>query len=174
MDKGAHFYRCDFQVHSPRDRDWTGNKFGVNADAVETLTADEKKQIIYDRIQFAKEYLEKARNAGLNVIAITDHHDVVSIKTIRKAAEEENATFKAALQFEKVIAVFPGIELTLANPASQCLLIFDADFTDANLDSVVRFLGIAPTNEFEKFTIETQRISQAIINSSFGVENRQI
>jgi len=164
MDKGAHFYRCDFQVHSPRDRDWTGNKFGVNADAVETLTADEKKQIIYDRIQFAKEYLEKARNAGLNVIAITDHHDVVSIKTIRKAAEEENATFKAALQFEKVIAVFPGIELTLANPASQCLLIFDADFTDANLDSVVRFLGIAPTNEFEKFTIETQRISQAIIN----------
>jgi len=23
MDKGAHFYRCDFQVHTPRDRQWT-------------------------------------------------------------------------------------------------------------------------------------------------------
>lgn len=164
MDKGAHFYRCDFQVHSPRDRAWTGNKFGVDADAVAALTADEKKQITDDRIQFAKEYLEKARNKGLNVIAITDHHDVTSVKTIRKVAEAENAAFKAASQFEKVITVFPGIELTLASPASQCLLIFDSDFTDANLDSVLHFLGINPTNEFEKYTVETQRISQTIIN----------
>lgn len=164
MDKGAHFYRCDFQVHSPRDRAWTGNKFGVDADAVASLTPEQKKQIINDRIQFAKEYLEKARNKGLNVIAITDHHDVCSVKIIRKVAEEENSAFKAASQFEKVITVFPGIELTLANPASQCLLIFDADFTDSNLDSALHFLGINPTDEFEKFTVETQRISQAIVN----------
>lgn len=164
MDKGAHFYRCDFQVHSPRDRAWTGNKFGVAAAAVAALTADEKKQITDDRIQFAKEYLEKARNKGLNVIAITDHHDVTSVKIIRKVAEGENAAFKAASQFEKVITVFPGIELTLASPASQCLLIFDSDFTDANLDSVLHFLGINPTSEFEKFTVETQRISQTIIH----------
>jgi len=164
MDKGAHFYRCDFQVHSPRDRAWTGNKYGVNADAIATLTPEVKQQITDVRIQFAKEYLEKARNAGLNVIAITDHHDVVSVKTIRKVAEEENQEFRATSQFGKIITVFPGIELTLANPASQCLLIFDADFTDANLDSVVNFLGIVPTNEFEKYTVETQRISQTIIN----------
>ncbi len=24
MDKGAHFHRCDFQVHSPRDLNWHG------------------------------------------------------------------------------------------------------------------------------------------------------
>lgn len=164
MDKGAHFYRCDFQVHSPRDRAWTGNKFGVDADAIAALTLAEKKQITDDRIQFAKEYLEKARTKGLNVIAITDHHDVSSVKLIRRVAEAENAAFKAASQFEKVITVFPGIELTLASPASQCLLIFDADFTDSNLDSVLHFLGINPTDEFEKFTVETQRISQAIIH----------
>ena len=23
-DKGAHYHRCDFQVHSPRDRQWKG------------------------------------------------------------------------------------------------------------------------------------------------------
>lgn len=22
MDKGAHFYKCDFQVHTPRDINW--------------------------------------------------------------------------------------------------------------------------------------------------------
>lgn len=164
MDKGAHFYRCDFQVHSPRDRAWTGAKFGVNTDEIATLTPEVKEQITNDRIQFAKEYIEKVRNTGLNAIAITDHHDVVSIKYIRKVAEQENEVFKAASEFDKIITIFPGIELTLANPASQCLLIFDSDFTDANLDSVLHFLGIAPTNEFEKFTVETQRISQTIIN----------
>ena len=24
VEKGAHFYRCDFQVHTPRDRNWNG------------------------------------------------------------------------------------------------------------------------------------------------------
>jgi hypothetical protein len=24
IDKGAHFYRCDLQVHTPRDINWTG------------------------------------------------------------------------------------------------------------------------------------------------------
>ena len=146
------------------DRNWTGKQIGVNPDALETLTAEPKKQITDDRIQFAKEYLLKARNAGLNAIAITDHHDVVSAKLIREVAKEENQAFIADSQFEKIITIFPGIELTLANPASQCLLIFDAGFSDANLDYVINFLGITPTNEFEKSTVETERISQAIIN----------
>jgi len=164
MDKGAHYYKCDFQVHSPRDRGWTGKKIGVNSEEIATLSTEAKKQITEDRIQFAKEYLEKARNAGLNAIAITDHHDVTFAKIFRKVANQENEAYKAASQFEKIITVFPGIELTLANPASQCLLIFDADFNDANLDSVLNFLGIEPSNEYAKFTVETQRISQEIIN----------
>lgn len=163
MDNGAHFYRCDFQVHSPRDKNWTGTKIGVNQNALGALTDEEKQQITDERIQFAKEYLLKARSAGLNAIAITDHHDIVSVKFIRKVAEEENQEFIATSQFDKVITIFPGIELTLSNPVSQCILIFDADFSDANLDSVINFLGINPTNEFEKSTVETERISQEII-----------
>ena len=27
MDKGARFYRCDFQVHSPRDLAWKGTHY---------------------------------------------------------------------------------------------------------------------------------------------------
>lgn len=164
MDKGAHFYRCDFQVHSPKDRAWTGNKFGVNQNALDALTIEQKKQITDDRIQFAKEYLNKARTAGLNAIAITDHHDVISLKTIRKVAEDQNQAFITTSDFDKIITVFPGIELTLANPASQCLVIFDSDFSDTNLDSVLHFLGIMPTDEYEMYTVETQRISQANIN----------
>jgi len=164
MDKGAHFFRCDFQVHSPRDRGWGGNKFGVNTNEIQTLTAEQKRKITDDRFQFAREYLQKVRDAGLNAIAITDHHDVVFAKIIRKVAEEEKNAFSESGELEKIITVFPGIEITLSNPASQCLLIFDADFIDSNLDSVINFLGIAPTNEFDKHTIETQRISQEIVN----------
>ena len=164
MDKGAHFFRCDFQVHTPRDRVWTGNKFGVNTQDLESLTTEQKEQITSDRIQFSKEYLEKIRSAGLNAVAITDHHDVVSVKLIRKVAEEVNQVLIDAAQHDQVIKIFPGIELSLSNPASQCIIVFDSDFSDANLDSILNFLGINPTNEFEKFTVETQRISQDIIH----------
>lgn len=164
MDKGAHFYRCDFQVHTPRDRNWTGTKFGVNQDDVATLTTEQKENIDTERIQFAKQYLEKIRNAGINAVAITDHHDVVFAKTIRKVAEEQNKMYLDSSQFEKMITVFPGIEVTLSNPASQCIIIFDSDFGDANLDSVLNFLGIDPANEYDKNTIETNRISQTIIS----------
>ncbi|WP_321430689.1 hypothetical protein [uncultured Methanolobus sp.] len=139
MDKGAHFYRCDFQVHTPRDINWTGKKFGVNQDKLGELDDETKKQLSNDRIQFAKEYLVKVRNAGLNAIAITDHHDVASVKIIRKVAEEENKQFTDTDQLDKVVTVYPGIELTLSNPASQCILIFDADIPDSHLDAIINF-----------------------------------
>lgn len=164
MDKGAHFYRCDFQVHSPRDRGWAGNTFGYNQEEMEAATPEQQKQIIDDRIQFSKEYINKIRTAGLNAVAITDHHDVVFVKTIRKVAEEENQKFIDSDDLDKIITIFPGIEISLSNPASQCIIIFDSNFSDNNLDMVINFLGINPTSEYHKFTVETSRISQDIIN----------
>jgi len=163
MDKGAHFHRCDFQVHSPRDRQWTGNKFGVSSDQISSLDQAQKDQIIQERIQFAKEYLEKIRAQNIDAIAITDHHDFVFAKLIRKVAQELNTDFTTRKEFHKIVTVFPGLELSLSNPASQCLIIFDADFEDDNLDRVLHFLGIDPTNEFDQNTVETTRISQEII-----------
>ena len=32
MDKGAHFYRCDLQVHTPRDRRWSGTHYVSDED----------------------------------------------------------------------------------------------------------------------------------------------
>lgn len=47
MDKGAHFHRCDFQVHTPRDINWKGDKFGVDQQSIGTLTEKQKKEISY-------------------------------------------------------------------------------------------------------------------------------
>jgi type III restriction enzyme len=164
MDNGAHFYRCDFQVHSPRDIAYTGNKYGLNPEEIENITPEQKERIILEREQFSKEYLQKIRDAGLNAIAMTDHHDVVFVKQLRKVAETQNQVYKSNSEFEKIITVFPGIEMSLANPVSQCIIIFDSDFSDSNLDSVLHFFGINPTNEYEKVTTPTLKISQNIIN----------
>ena len=61
MDKGAHFFKCDFQVHTPRDINWNG----------ERPISEE------DRKFYADEFVRKCREIGLNAVAITDHHDFV-------------------------------------------------------------------------------------------------
>jgi type III restriction enzyme len=63
MDKGAHFYRCDLQVHSPRDRQWDG------AGAV---TPPEREQ-------YAREFIAACHARGLQAVAITDHHDMAFV-----------------------------------------------------------------------------------------------
>jgi len=159
VDKGAHFFKCDFQVHSPRDINWTGARFGVLPADIASLNEQQIATITADREQFAKEYLNKIRQKGLNAIAITDHHDIAFAKVIRKVAQEENATFETSGEFHKQITVFPGIELTLDSPICQCLIIFDADFPDSHLNSVLHTLGVAPAHELEKQTAEVVRIT---------------
>ena len=172
MDKGAHFYKCDFQVHTPRDMQWNGKKIGVFDNELTSLTDERKEQINSDRRQFAKEYLEKIRLAGLNAIAITDHHDVTFVKIIRQVANEENKIYTDNFETEKNITVFPGIELTLASPVCQCIIIFDSDFNDADLDSILNFFGIQSTNEYDINTAQTQRISQNIISDLVNFHRR--
>jgi chromosome segregation protein len=161
MDKGAHFYKCDFQVHSPRDNQWTGNRFGFPSVDIATLTPIQIATLTTEREQFAREYLDKVRQQGLNAIAITDHHDIAFAKVIRKVAQEENAVFEVSGELHKKITVFPGIELTLDSPICQCLILFDADFPDNHLSSVLNTLGIAPSHEHEEQTAQVVRISSA-------------
>lgn len=165
MNKGAKFYKCDFQVHSPRDIAWTGERFGVTTEELASLTDDDKDEIVKDREQFCKKYLSQMQSAGLNAIAMTDHHDVVFVKHLRKVANIENDIHDLMGDYDKKITVFPGIELSLSNPASQAIIIFDSDFEDAHLDSVLSFLGIHPNDPYHKFTVPTARISQEVISN---------
>jgi hypothetical protein len=73
MDRGAHFHKCDFQVHTPRDPNWKGQG---------AVTADERRQ-------YASEFVAACREKGIQAVTITDHHDVVFFKYIRDAASLE-------------------------------------------------------------------------------------
>src|ERR1051326_2777640 len=111
IDKGAHFYRCDVQVHTPRDRNWTGSDRVSDA----------------DRRTYAGNLAQVCREKGLQGIAVTDHHDMAFAEYVRRAAGEETDPEGKPLAAEERLIVFPGMELTLSVPC-QALLIFDADF----------------------------------------------
>src|ERR1035437_630458 len=110
MDNGPHFYKCDFQVHPPRDLGWSG------ADA-----ATDK-----DRKAYAEELVLACRQKGLGAIAITDHHDFAFFPYIKRAAQDEVNDHGAPIDAAQRLIVFPGIELTLTAPACQAPLVLDA------------------------------------------------
>jgi len=148
MDKGAHFYKCDFQVHTPRDAGWTG------ADAV---TAVERKT-------YAEELVIACRQKGLGAIAITDHHDFAFFPYVRHAAQEELDERGASIPTDRQLTVFPGLELTLTAPACQVLLLLDAAFPENLLQSVLTTLAITPAPETASKHAPIERISQTVVS----------
>jgi chromosome segregation protein len=141
MDKGAHFYRCDLQVHTPRDIDWTG------MDCV----SDE------DRSDYASRFIQACRQKELDAVAITDHHDLAFVKYIREAAKTELDDEGTPVPKDKRIIVFPGIELTLNVPC-QALLIFDAELPEDLFSLALTALAITPSDPSKSKTAQVARL----------------
>ena len=143
MDKGAHYYRCDLQVHTPRDLKWSGTHY----------VSDE------DRREYAVRFIHACREKEIDAVAITDHHDLAFVKYIREAAKTELDDRGQAVPEEDLIIVFPGIELTLNVPC-QALLIFDAELPDDLFSLALAALAITPSDASEPTTAETARLEQ--------------
>jgi chromosome segregation protein len=148
MDKGAHFYKCDFQVHTPRDAGWSGG---------DAVTDAERKK-------YAEELILACREKGLDAIAITDHHDFAFFPYIKRAAQNELDDSGRPISDEKKVVVFPGIELTLTAPNCQALLILDAQFPENLLASVLTALSITPAPSTSSKHAAVQRIPQNVIS----------
>lgn len=129
MDSGAHYFKTDLQVHSPRDPAWSGER-PVSAE---------------DRAGYAAAFVAACREKGLRAVAITDHHDVTFFAHIRDAAEQETGPDGEPLPPAERLVVFPGVELTLSVPC-QALLILDAEFELQRLSLVLDILGIDGTD----------------------------
>lgn len=147
MDRGAHFFRCDFQVHTPRDARWSGG------DAVSDS----------ERLEYAAELILACRRKDLGAIAITDHHDFAFFPYVRKAALEEVDDHGISIPSEQRIIVFPGLELTLTAPTCQALLILDAHFPENLLQSVLTTFAITPAPSSDSKGANVQRIPQAVV-----------
>ena len=140
-DKGAHFFRCDLQVHTPRDINWNG---------LDAVTNEERRT-------YARELVQACRDRGLQGIAITDHHDMLFARYIRDATQEETNQDGTPLPEEQRLVVFPGMELTLGVPC-QALLLFDAEFPDDLFSLAMNALAITPNDPNDAKTAQTQRL----------------
>jgi chromosome segregation protein len=129
LDSGAHFYRADFQVHTPRDNQWKGVR----------PTTDT------DRKAYAAAFIAACRAKSLDAVAITDHHDFTFYPFIRQAADAEVDGNGTPISEKDKIVVFPGLELTLAVPC-QAILILDANTELDRLASVLEVLNIEPVD----------------------------
>jgi type III restriction enzyme len=141
-DKGAHFHRCDLQVHTPRDLSWTGS---------DSVTEEERRN-------YAACLVQACRERGLQGIALTDHHDMVFIPYVKRAAVEETDPNGKPLPKEQQLVVFPAMELTLGVPC-QTLLLFDADFPEDLFSLAMTALTITPNSPTESKTAQVQRLN---------------
>jgi chromosome segregation protein len=156
MDKGAHFFRCDFQVHTPRDANWSGG---------DAVTPAERKA-------YADELVQACRAKGLGGIAITDHHDFAFFPYVRSAAAGEvNATGEPLPQNKRLV-VFPGLELTLSSPPCQAILLLDADFDETKFGDILTALTIAPTNPALNKLASVESVSPASITGFNDLESK--
>jgi type III restriction enzyme len=147
MDKGAHFYRCDFQVHTPRDLGWKGSK----------------PVSVKERDDLASRLIAYCRSHGIDAVAITDHHDLMFFKHIKKAAAAELDSSGLPIPPERKIVVFPGIEMTLSAPPCQAIAILDASFPEDQFIRVLNKLAINPSAESEPSTAQVAAISSAVV-----------
>lgn len=141
-DNGAHFYRCDFQVHTPRDRAWKGK----------TYTSPE------DRRAYAQKLVEACRGRNLHAIAISDHHDLCFFPYIKETAAHETDANGEELPLDQRLVVFPAVELTLNVPC-QVILILDSDFPETLLPQVLTVLAITPAADSEPKAAEVERLN---------------
>ena len=148
MNKGTRFFNCDFQVHTPRDINWSGNKPVTDV----------------DRKAYADKFVLACRQKGVNAVAITDHHDLTFFPYIKAAANNELDSNGDQIKESNKLVVFPGIELTLSNPPCQALLILDSNFPEDQLIRILHKLALEPNPVEEPSTKETLPIPSDVIN----------
>lgn len=155
MDKGAKFYRTDFQVHTPRDANWKGFKPVTDK----------------DRTEFARYFVKHCRDLELNAVAITDHHDLVFFKYIKNEANKEVDEKGELIKTEEKLIVFPGVEVTLSNPPVQVLIILDASFPEDQFARFLNTLGIEQSPSEDKTTANVNPIPESFVKGLSGLHD---
>lgn len=105
---GNRWYKCDFHLHTPASK------------------------CFEDKKVTPEQWINKAIEAKLDCIAVTDHNTADWIDKIKEAAQGKNIT------------VFPGVEITCDTSKVHILAIFDENSTSENVKYLLSNCGIKP------------------------------
>lgn len=153
----AYWRKCDFQLHTPRDPNWSGARpigLGEDLNGQPATVADVDR----DREIWADSFVDRCVARGLEAIAVTDHHEMVMIPYAQEAIARRQA---ADPSFD--LWLFPGMELTARN-GWQCLLLFDEDLSEQWRREALGKLGIVIADLDDK-AIKAKRVTQ--LNCSY-------
>ena len=103
---GSRWWRVDLHAHSPKSYDFRGQP---------EETADAMRR-----------WLEAARDAGIDAIAVTDYNTAEAIGPIQDAASKMDAA----------LVVFPGVELT-ANDGCHLMLLVDPSCNQQHVNDLL-------------------------------------
>ena len=141
----AFWRKCDFQIHSPRDRNWVGARpVGIGEAINETGSIATERDVDEARALWARNFVEVCVTKGLQAVALTDHHEMTMVPYVQKEIERRRNN-----ESEFDFWLFPGMELT-ARGGKQCLIIFDSDLSEEWRKQAQGKLGIVHANTNEK------------------------
>ena len=150
----AYWRKCDFQVHTPRDPNWTGPyPPGVNDPIDGTCQPATLQDVENARRQWADGFVAACIDRGLTAVAITDHHELVMVPHVQSAIarrKTDNPDFDLWL--------FPGMELT-CHGGKQCLILFDADLPKDWQQQTQGKLGIVYA-DLDETKAKSQKVTQ--------------
>ena len=134
----AYWRKCDFQIHTPRDPNWTGPRPLGLGEAVSGMgTPATAADVDTARAEWAKAFVDQCVTRGLRAVALTDHHEMVTVPYVQRAIGQLRQADP-----DLDLWLFPGMELT-ARGGKQCLIIFDADLSERWWEQARGKLGIA-------------------------------
>ena len=129
MDKqmdypGSKWWKFDFHTHTPKSND-----YGHGDDSVKNI--------------LPKEWLQKAMEAGLDCVVVTDHNSGGWIDELQ-AKNNEIKGIDEKPEWYCNLTIFPGVEITVADSSSRIhlLAIFDPSCTGDTIISVLGGCGI--------------------------------
>ncbi|MEJ7894501.1 MAG: TrlF family AAA-like ATPase [Solirubrobacteraceae bacterium] len=112
--RGARYFRADLQVHTPADKHWPG---------AEPTDPDE-------RAALALKYLQAAKDHGIELVGITEHHDVSWIDELRHAASRLH------------MRLLPGFEVE-TQEGIHVLCLFDLKTPVWRLEETLALVGLS-------------------------------
>ena len=128
---GSRWWRLDLHAHSPKSYDFK-DQLGEYADSM-------------------CRWLEAARDAGIDAIAVTDHNTAEAISPIQDAAST----------IEEAPIVFPGVELT-ANEGCHLLLLMDPSCDQQHVNDLLSRVDV-PVNDRGKQTVRSHLSVEQIL-----------
>ena len=128
---GARWWRIDLHAHTPKSDDFES---GGIAD-----------------VERWRHWLESARDAGLDAIAITDHNSAEAVSHIKEALSEVT----------DAPVIFPGVELT-ASDGTHLLLLLDPSSERQHVEHALSQVGVPVDGRGEQGARSTLSIEQIL------------